>query len=289
MRNILIAALAALFTGVFVAEDAEARRLGGARSLGVQRNVTPPPPRPAQQQAAPAGQQQAAPAAAGAQGAAPAATGSRWMPVIGGLALGGMLGWLFAGNGLGGILLLALLAIGAVMLFRAFARRAAPTDARMQYAGGGGQRVSVPTSMPSSGGEGQAAVGSPTRISLPKGFDADGFLRAAKTNFVKLQLANDVGDLDEIRDFTTPEMFQALSADILARAEERQETDVAGLEAQLLEIKSEGDRHWASVAFSGLVREAAGEQAQPFSEVWHLAKPMDGSSGWLLAGIQQPH
>lgn len=284
MRNILIAVLAAVFTGVFVAETAEARRLGGARSLGVQRNVTPPPARPAQQQAAPAGQQQqAAPGTAGAQGAAPAAAGSRWMPVIGGLALGGMLGWLFAGNGLGGIVLLALLAFGAVMLFRALARRSVP-QARVQYAGGGNQHGGVPT-VPSP----VAAAAPSGQVSLPRGFDAEGFLRAAKTNFVKLQLANDAGDLDEIRDFTTPEMFEALSADVLARAGERQETDVAGLDAQLLEIKSEGDRHWASVAFSGLVREAAGVEAQPFSEVWHLAKPMDGSSGWLLAGIQQPH
>jgi predicted lipid-binding transport protein (Tim44 family) len=284
MRNILIAVLAALFTGVFLAETAEARRLGGARSLGVQRNVTPPPARPTQQQAAPAGQQQqAAPGTAGAQGAAPAAAGSRWMPVIGGLALGGMLGWLFAGNGLGGIVLLALLAFGAVMLFRALARRTQP-QTRVQYAGGGNAQGGVPTVpslVPAAAPSGQ--------VSLPRGFDAEGFLRAAKTNFVKLQLANDAGDLDEIRDFTTPEMFEALSADVLERAGERQETDVAGLEAQLLEIKSEGDRHWASVAFTGLVREAAGMEAQPFSEVWHLAKPMDGSSGWLLAGIQQPH
>lgn len=284
MRNILIAVLAAIFTGVFVVETAEARRLGGARSLGVQRNVTPPPARPApQQQAAPAGQQQqAAPAAAGTQGAAPAAAGSRWMPVIGGLALGGMLGWLFAGNGLGGILLLALLAFAAVMLFRALARRSQP-EARVQYAGGGNAQVGVPTA-PSP-----APAAAPSgEVSLPRGFDAAGFLRAAKTNFVKLQLANDAGDLDEIRDFTTPELFEALSADVLARAGERQETDVAGLEAQLLEVKSEAGRHWASVAFSGLVREAADEEARPFSEVWHLAKPMDGSSGWLLAGIQQP-
>ena len=281
MRKILISVLAALFTGVFLAETAEARRLGGARSIGVQRNVTPPPARPTpQQQAAPAGQQQQA--APGTQGAAQgaAATGNRWMPVIGGLALGGMLGWLFAGNGLGGILLLALLAFGAVMLFRAFARRAAPGEARMQYAGGGSARVSVPAPTPASGGAGE--------LSLPRGFDVDGFLRAAKTNFVKLQLANDAGDLDEIRDFTTPEMFEALSADVLGGARERQETDVAGLEAQLLEIKSEGGSHWASVGFSGLVREAPDEEARPFSEVWHLAKPMDGSSGWLLAGIQQP-
>ncbi len=86
--------------------------------------------KPAQQQAAP---NQAAPAQAAA--AAQASGLSRWMPMLGGLALGGMLGYLFAGNGLGGILLLALLAIGAVFLFRALARRRSEAPQRMQYAG----------------------------------------------------------------------------------------------------------------------------------------------------------
>jgi predicted lipid-binding transport protein (Tim44 family) len=42
-----------------------------------------------------------------------------------------------------------------------------------------------------------------------------------------------------------------------------------------------------SVRFSGLIREEAGAQPDPFSEVWHLVKPTDGRSGWQLAGIQQ--
>ena len=85
-------------SGALVATDADARRLGGGRNIGAQRNVTAPP---AQTPAKPA--QQAAPAQQGTQpAAAPAATGSRWMPILGGLALGGMLGYLFGGNGLMG-------------------------------------------------------------------------------------------------------------------------------------------------------------------------------------------
>ena len=26
---------------------------------------------------------------------------------------------------------------------------------------------------------------------------------------------------------------------------------------------------------------------EPFDEVWNLVKPVDGSTGWLVAGIQQ--
>ena len=41
--------------------------------------------------------------------------------------------------------------------------------------------------------------------------------------------------------------------------------------------------------FSGTVREAPGAEPEAFAEVWNLVKPADGSSGWLLAGIQQMH
>jgi predicted lipid-binding transport protein (Tim44 family) len=120
---------------------------------------------------------------------------------------------------------------------------------------------------------------------IPAGFDASGFLRAAKMNFLKLQAANDAGQLDEIREFTSDELYEALKAD----ARGGQHTEILGLEAELLELAQEGDRHWASVRFSGTEREAPGAQPQPFAEVWNLAKPADGSSGWLLAGIQQMH
>ena len=119
--------------GALVATDVEARRLGGGRNMGAQRNVTAPP---AQTPAKPA--QQAAPAQQGTQPAAAPASGfSRWMPMLGGLALGGMLGYLFGGNGLMGILLIAGLAILAVMAVRAFARRRQGQEVMrpVQYAG----------------------------------------------------------------------------------------------------------------------------------------------------------
>lgn len=265
MSKWLLALFAVILGSVFIAPDVEARRFGGARSLGAQRNVTPPPARPAQQQAAPAkqGQQQ------------PAAAGSKWGPILGGLALGGVLGYLFAGNGLGGLLLLALLVAGGVLLFRALARR--QTQASVQFAG---MPEQAKLELPASG----TAAAKP-----PSGFDAAAFLRGAKLNFVKLQVANDAGELAEIREFTTDELFEALKPELLARGAARQQTEVTALEADLLELATEGDRHWASVRFSGMVRETAAGAPAAFEEVWNLVKPVDGSSGWLLAGIQQMH
>jgi predicted lipid-binding transport protein (Tim44 family) len=283
MRKGLIGLCAAVTLGAFVVVDAEARRLGGARSSGIQRSVPNNPPaatpaKPAQQQAAP--NQQAAPAQ---QAQAQPSGLSRWMPMLGGLALGGLLGYLFAGNGVLGILLLALLVVGAVLLFRTLARRGAPQPQPMQYAGMRGEPVMAPPPQ-SPGTELKAAASR-----LPTDFDAASFLRGAKMNFVKLQLANDQGSLDEIREFTTDEMFAELERDIADRSGGRQQTDVEALDAQLVDLATEGDRHWASVRFSGRVRETRGTDPVEFAEVWNLVKPADGSSGWLLAGIQQMH
>jgi predicted lipid-binding transport protein (Tim44 family) len=279
MRKWILAACVAVVGGALVIEDVEARRLGGARSSGVQRSVTPTTPaKPAQQQAAP-NQQQGASQAAPA-GAQPAASGmSRWAPILGGLAIGGILGYLFGGNGLLGILLIALLAIGAVLAVRAFARsRTQAAPQRMQYAGLGQETVVAP---PPS----QAAGVTLPASKLPAGFDEAGFLKAAKLNFIRLQAANDSGRIDEVREFTTEELFEELKQDIRGQ----QQTDVVSLQADLLEIATESEKHWASVRFSGLIREAPGAAPAEFEEVWNLVKPADGSSGWLLAGIQQMH
>ncbi len=282
MRKGLIGLAALVLCGMLATEAADAARLGGARSSGVQRSVpkTPPaatPAKPAQPQAAP---NQAAP---GAQPQAQPSGLARWMPMLGGLALGGLLGYLFAGNGLGGILLLVLLAVGAVLLFRMFARRGAQSPQPVQYAGMNHETTVAP---PPS--EARGAAMSPA-ARFPGGFDAASFLRGAKMNFVKLQLANDQRRLDDIREFTTDEMFEALERDVLERRGAGQQTDVESLDAQLVDLATEGNQHWASVRFSGRVRDAAGAAPAEFAEVWNLVKPADGSSGWLLAGIQQMH
>jgi len=266
MNKWLLGVCVALLGGIVFIADAEARRFGGGRAIGIQRNVTAPP---AKQQAAPA---QKAPQAA------PSPAGNRWAGIFGGLALGGLLGYLFGGSGLMGLLLVALLAIGAVMLVRALMHKPAPQT--MQFAGMA--KTDLAMAQPGS------AAPPATRAAVPAGFDTDAFLRGAKMNFVKLQLANDRAELDEIREFTTPELFGQLKSDVMARVG-RQETDITALEAELLDLATENGHHWASVRFSGMEREAPGAEPVRFGEVWNLVKPVDGSSGWLLAGIQQMH
>jgi predicted lipid-binding transport protein (Tim44 family) len=207
--------------------------------------------------------------------------------MLGGLALGGLLGSLFGGSGLGGVLLLVLGALAVFMVVGALRRRGAERQP-VQFAGLN-ERTPMPGAQPAAGSAAAAPREPAAGTSrVPPGFDTATFLRGAKMNFVKLQLANDTGDLEQIREFTTTEMFDALAGEIRGRAG-AQQTDIASLDAELLDLATETDRHWASVRFSGVAREAAGAPAENFEEVWNLVKPADGSSGWLLAGIQQVH
>jgi predicted lipid-binding transport protein (Tim44 family) len=160
----------------------------------------------------------------------------------------------------------------------------------LQYAGTGPGNAApasfTPARFEGSGvGAGATAAGAVVR-NIPADFDVDGFLRQAKLNFVRLQAANDRGDMDDIREFTAPELFAEIKMQYEERGSKPQETDVMQLDAELLEVVTEGNRHIASVHFSGRLRE---DDAAPdnFAETWHLVKPVDGSRGWNVAGIQQ--
>jgi len=290
MKRILFGFMAALIGVGLAAGEADAAKIGGGKNVGTQRNVTSAPTA-----TPPRNAQQAAPATPTAAAPQPQSALSRWAPMLGGLAIGGLLGSMFAGGGLGGamgsILMMALLAVAVVFAVRFFMRgRAAPQPAPaggpMQYSGLGNETVAAPPPSQAAGFEAQ-----PARVAanIPAGFDAEGFVRQAKLSYIRMQTANDAGNLAELGEFTTPEMFAALKGDIDARGGAKQFTDVVTLNADLLEVVTDGDKHWASVRFSGLVREVPGQAPSGFEEVWNLAKPVDGSAGWMLAGIQQMH
>lgn len=118
-------------------------------------------------------------------------------------------------------------------------------------------------------------------------FDVDGFLRQSKASFVRMQAAWDKADTNDLREFTTPEVFAELKAQVEARGQTTDVTEVVQIEAELLGIETVGERELASVKFVGLIKSSAAAPAEPFSEIWNLARPRDGSSGWMLAGIQQ--
>jgi predicted lipid-binding transport protein (Tim44 family) len=122
---------------------------------------------------------------------------------------------------------------------------------------------------------------------IPVGFDKLGFERTARDQFMALQAANDARDLDRLRDYLSPEMFEAARAEIAERGDATQKTEVFGLNAQVLDVADEADRYIVSVLFTGSIREQFGTETEDLQEVWHLTKPKSGFGGWVIAGIQQ--
>ena len=276
--------------------EAEAKRLGGGKAAGMQRQA---PAKPAD--ASPAANA-AAPAAAGAA----AAAGKRsWMGPLAGLAAGLGLAALFShlgmGEGLANVMMMVLLAAVAFFVIRWAMRRfggaARQSGNGLQLAGAGaaagsafgGSQRSDPTLARSSLDAAPVATsgGAGPAPNLPDGMPAAEFERVAKMVFIRLQAANDAGDLNDLRAFTTPEMFAAVKLDLQDRGPTAQRTDVVRVDAEVLDVASETDSQVVSVRFHGLIREQTDGVAEPFDEIWHLVKPADGSREWAIAGIQQ--
>lgn len=294
MKKLLSLLAVVLTLGLGTAHmDAEAKRIGGGRSLGLQRQATPPARAP---EAAPT----VASPAAGAAGAAAAAPKRNWMGPLAGLAAGlglaALASHLGFGEGFANMLMIGLLVMVAFAVFRMFmARRSGPQAGGMAYAGAGAGSASpgnVFRMPPASGGAAAAGGGSMIGANLqgaqpriPADFDVAGFERNAKVNYIRLQAANDSGNLDDIRQFTTPEMFAELQMDIRDRNGAAQHTDVMQLNARVLEVVEDGPTYVVSVHFTGQLREDG--VVGPVDEIWHLTKPRQGAGGWVLAGIQQ--
>lgn len=307
MKKFLLSLMLVISALSMVVSDADARRLGGGRTIGRQsQNVT--------QKAAPAPSQatnQAKPAApAAAPGAIPPKP-SPWKGILGGALLGLGIGALLSHFGMGGalgsmlgtLLMVALLAFAVMFIIRMFRRKdvdnahgmspSYPGAASSAYTPEIGSRIEPtpmqqqPAAFQAEPAAASAGAASAATWSVPADFDAPGFLRHAKTHFIRLQAAWDKSDIDDIREFTTPEMYAELKLDLQERGSAANHTDVVSINAELLGIETVGGNYLASVRFDGLIKEDSKSAAEPFSEVWNLSKPLAGQGGWVLAGIQQ--
>lgn len=324
MKKFLVTAMLALTATAMIAE-ATARPMGSKRSFGRQSQSVRQMPAPAPAPAAPLNRQAATPApaapvagaAAGAAGARAAATQrpSMWKGLLGGALLGLGLGALFSHLGIGGamasflsaVLMIALLALAVMFIVRMFRRKDTPANPAFQggYSGqpvpagatpeiGSGLRPQPSAFQGSAagvslnkGGPGAGAAAQHTPWGVPADFDAEAFLRHAKSSFIRMQAAWDKGDVADLREFTTPEVFAELKMQIAERGGNADFTDVVSIDAQLLGIETTASDYLASVQFNGMIRTAQNAPAEPFAEVWNMEKPLSGNTGWVLAGIQQ--
>jgi predicted lipid-binding transport protein (Tim44 family) len=298
MKRFLIALLVMASAMAITISEAEAKRLGGGGSAGRQsQSVTRQAPAQSSQVAKPA------PPVAAPQ-TVPPKPASPWRGILGGALLGLGLGALLSHFGLGGamasmlstLLIVGLLAIAAMFIYRMFKRKNANAE-RPAYAGSMGSYSGSgtpdigshlePRSQPAALQADTIVAGVPAKPwGVPADFDVPGFLRSAKTYYIRLQAAWDKGDVSDIREFTTTEMYAELKIELQERGAASNHTDVVTLEADLLGIEIIDNGYLASVKFSGLIKEDQNASAS-FSEVWNLAKPVSGPGGWVLAGIQQ--
>lgn len=277
MHKFFILFLTLFMSMSMISSDAFAKRFGGGKSFGKQRqSIT--------QQAAPRAPAAPAPAA-------PAAGGNRWLGPLAGLAAGGLLASLFMGHGFEGIkgmdiLLMLALAAGIFFIMRAM-RRKSESQATTAYTAHG-QSIEVPMPVSNTNFPMGSSSLTPVTSSRPDWFDDAAFVRDAKAHFIRLQAAYDTANLDDIREYTTPEIFAEISLQIQERGANTQKTDVTLLNADVLEVVTENNQVIASVRFHGLIREEANAPAAPFDEIWHIQKSAtDRNAAWFVAGIQQ--
>ena len=305
---------------VFTGADAEAKRMGGGKSVGKQSsNVT-------QREAAPAAAKPAAPAAAPAA----AAPKRPWGAMLGGLAAGLGLAWLASslgfGEGMAQFMTFALaalaimLVVGFVLRYLKSRREGAGQASESPFAFQGAGASPAPGYSPANVGNdasarpwerastafeaspaangtsaqggsmiGSALLGAQT-WGVPAGFDSEGFLAACKTNFVTLQGAWDRSDISALREMMTDEMLDQIKTQLAERESHTggtvNKTDVLRLDAQLLGIEETTEVYLASVECSGMIREDESAGPSPFREVWNMSKPRHGAGGWLVAGVQ---
>jgi predicted lipid-binding transport protein (Tim44 family) len=236
-----------------------------------------------------------------------------WKGVLGGALLGLGLGALFSHFGIGGamasaissILMILLLVFAVMFIIRMFRRKDTPANPTFTgfnqnpvpasatpeigsglnnaYAGNQGGFQSGFSNAPSL----DKAAPAHEQWGVPAGFDAEAFLRHARSSFIRMQAAWDRGDLADLREFTSPEVYAELSLQIQERGGQPDYTEVVSIDSQLLGIETTDRDYLASVQFNGMIRNAPGAAPEPFVEVWNLAKPLAGNGGWVLAGIQQ--
>lgn len=312
MKKVFAALIVAVMTLSAGIGSVEARRLGGGGSFGKQSSGA------SRQAHSPMQHNQATPARPASPAAAPGAAApkpSPWKGILGGALLGLGLGALLSHFGLGGamasmistILMVILLACAAMFIYRMLRRKSEGNgNARPVYAAAPGaaqdssqtpaigsllEPAQSPKALQGNMFGGGAAAGSVAgaqpSYGIPADFDTAGFVRNAKTYFIRLQAAWDKADVNDIREFTTPEMFGELRLQLQERGASANHTDVVSLDADMLGVEIVGNDYLASVKFFGFIKEDQNAAPAQFSEIWNLSKPVDNNGGWVLAGIQQ--
>jgi len=286
MKKLMMVAIIVAIGGLGLSVDtAEAKRFGGGSSFGKKQSA--PTTQPGMAQRATPGQ------TANKQGGS---ARSGMMGMLGGLALGGLLGAMFFGGGFEGVnfldfVILGLIVLGIVMFIR---KRAAAAQQQQGYAYAGGNAE------PERNPLGDQANHEPQQHDFSQAkarpdIDEAHFVPASKTIFMRMQQAWDQQDEADIKRFCTPEIAAKVMQDMPTDGS-RNETEVGMLDAKLVDAWMEDDQDWVSVHFTAMLNEktvqADGQISEQSSsetnEVWTFTHDPSGEDPtWYLAGIEQ--
>lgn len=108
--------------------------------------------------------------------------------------------------------------------------------------------------------------------------------------FIDMQRAWDAADVPRLRAMLMPEMADLLGERLQEREEQGPSPHAAELmvlEARLLSRESNAVEHWASVEFSGMVRESPAQAPTPFREIWDMVQARHTPDApWRVAAVQ---
>lgn len=262
-------------------ELADAKRFGRGGSFGSKPSYSSGYSKPTTQTRDATGmKQQAAPTA-----------GSRFGGLggmFGGMLMGGLIGSMLFGGGFAGpgMLDIMLLGLGGFLLFRFIRSRRAATANSAPY---GYSATGDPQAHATHGGWSQRLEPRQERPPvMPRGLDEQEFLTGAKALYSRLQGSWDRRDIDDIRQFTSPEVHEEITRQA-AQDPEHGRTEILMLDARVLEARSEGSETVISVLFDAMLREDdPAAPAEQIREVWHIRRDESASSPqWTLEGIQQ--
>jgi len=297
MRKAFIFSFLVLFIGVTgFSVQADAKRMGGGKSFGSLFKSKKSFSKPASQQSF--NKQKAAPT----QGAKTGSKAGGMMGILGGLAVGGLLGAMFFGGGFEGINFMDILIFGGIAFaIFWFMRRSAGSRREPEYAHAGHHNQSFGHSQPEQSNHdasNDAFMGTETTATTTEkpNIDAEHFVNAARDIFMRMQQDWDAKNIDGIRSFCTPDIADHVLSDMDKLGDNKTKTEVAMLNAEIAETWIESDLEWVAVHFqatlteetfnmAGHVIEADNTEA---NEIWIFQhSPNSDDPTWYLAGIQQ--
>ncbi|WP_120511389.1 Tim44 domain-containing protein [Photobacterium salinisoli] len=271
----------------FTAPHAEAKKFGGSKSLG--KSYQTAPAQKQQPQQTDTISKQNPTASAGKKGLMGG--------LLGGLLAGGLLAAFF-GGAFEGIQFMDILIFGliAFLIFKFLKgmRKAKPTAMGHQQAYAGDspqaqgayrQQADAFTGAATAQPE-YRSTDSDVPFNLPPGFDMNAFLQGAREHYRTLQGAWNHNELETIREYVSPALFEDLKAE-REKLDGEQHTEVMYVDAELVRADYNANTAHLSVKFAGRYKDSHEGVEEDISDIWHLERDLSAPNApWLIVGIQ---